>query len=200
MTCPGCRLTLLQTSRWYYTGTGTDICEAINMDKHFEHIVAARIVYEYVAGARRVHNHKRLWKKIFLEPSPSRADGAVCSRGQTSWDPGVAPKLCSFTAVYGVFKEVWCTKAQSVLQDTVQEYTEYRLDYTILYDASHLMFDKVVGSVCLLPCTNCWHTFPISWVSSWVVVGATTNILNPFLCAADFFKDSQTERYLLASS
>ena len=66
------------------TGTGTDICEAINMDKHFEHIVAARIVYEYVAGARRVHNHKRLWKKIFLEPSPSRADGAVCSRGQTS--------------------------------------------------------------------------------------------------------------------
>ena len=137
MTCPGCRLTLLQTSRWYYTGTGTDICEAINMDKHFEHIVAARIVYEYVAGARRVHNHKRLWKKIFLEPSPSRADGAVCSRGQTSWDPGVAPKLCSFTAVYGVFKEVWCSKAQSVLQDTLQENTEYRLDYTILYDASN---------------------------------------------------------------
>ena len=27
MTWPGCRLTLLQTSRWYYT----DICEAINM-------------------------------------------------------------------------------------------------------------------------------------------------------------------------
>ena len=111
------------------------------MDKHFEHIVAARIVYEYVAGARRVHNHKRLWKKIFLEPSPSRADGAVCSRGQTSWDPGVAPKLCSFTAVYGVFKEVWCSKAQSVLQDTLQENTEYRLDYTIyiaiLYDASN---------------------------------------------------------------
>ena len=133
MTWPGCRLTLLQTSRWHYTGTGTDLCEAINMNKHFKHLVAARIVYEYVAGARRVHNNKRLWKKILLEPSPSRADGAVCSGGQTSWDPGVAPKLCSFTAVYGVFEEVWCSKAQRVLQETVQENTEYRLDYYSAY-------------------------------------------------------------------